>query len=81
MTKEEKKKVLEMPTVATCWEDYSGGVEIKEIQYGIDDYCLCVTQSQTIHPRVHRVKIHYEEERAYVIIDSFRVYMDNCIRC
>lgn len=80
MRKEDKKRILEMPTIATCWEDYPGGVEIKEIEYGIDDYCLCATQTMTDKPSVHRVKIHYDD-RAYINLNGFRVYMDDCLRC
>ena len=78
MNKEEKKAVLEMPTVATCWEDYPGGVEIKDIQYGTEDYCLCVTQTMTSKPRVHRVKIRYAE-RPYISIDGFQIYIRYCV--
>lgn len=80
MSKDEIKRILEMPTVTTSWGDCPGGVEIKDIEYGIEDYCLCVTNTMTSNPRAHRVKIHYAE-RPYIKIDSSRVYMDNCLRC
>lgn len=81
MNKAEKQRVIELPTVATCWEDYPGGVEIKEIEYGIDDYCLCVTQTMTNNPRAHRVKINYSADyRPYISIDGFHIYMDDCLR-
>ena len=80
MRKAEKQRILGLPTTATCWEDYPGGVEIKEIEYGTEDYCLCVTQTMTDNPRVHRVKIIYAD-RPYISIDGFKVYMDDCLRC
>jgi len=79
MNKTEKQRIIATPTIATCWEDYPGGVEIKEIEYGIEDYCLCVTQTMTANPRAHRVLIHYDD-RPYINIDGFRIYMDDCLR-
>lgn len=79
MRKTEKQRILGLPTMATCWEDYPGGVEIKEIEYGIEDYCLCVTQTMTDKPRAHRVKIHYTD-RPYITIDGFQIYMDDCVK-
>ena len=84
MNKAEKQRIINLPTTATCWEDYPGGVEIKEIEYGIEDYCLCVTQTMTDSPRAHRVKIKYTDSnddcRPYISIDGFRIYMEDCLR-
>ena len=81
MTKEEKQSILDMPTIATCWEDYPNGVEIKDIEYGVEDKVLCVTQTMTDHPRCHRVKVVYDGDRSYIVVDGFRIYLDNCLKC
>ena len=83
MRKAEKQEVLKMPTIATCWEEYPGGIEIKKIEYGIDDYCICATQTMTESPRVHRVKIKYtrEESEPYIEVDGFKIFMNMCIKC
>lgn len=81
MTKKEKEEVLAMSTVATCWEDYPGGVEIKDIDYsGIEDRVLCVTQTMTDNPQVHSCKIYYDD-RPYFRIGNYKIYCDDCLRC
>ena len=47
---------------------YSGlnGLEIKGIEYGIDDHVLCVSGAWNGKPKPHRLKIYYTSENAYI---------------
>lgn len=71
-----------------------GGVEIKAIDYGIDDYVYCVSgclcENEDLR-KYHHAKIHYEfsldreDSRPYIkLLDANRkyhkLYLDECLR-
>lgn len=73
-----KKDILNMETIAY----YSGfnGLEIKGIEYGINDYVLCVSGAWNGKPKPHCLKIYYTSENAYIKLNGYRVSLDECIR-
>ena len=73
MTKSEKKNYLNKNTIG-YWCDWRG-VEVKGIEYGINDYAIIVIQEKS----VHRVKIYYGK-RPYIRINNYRFYFDDCLR-
>ena len=73
MTKSEKQNYLNKKTVG-YWCDWMG-IELKDIEYGINDYAIIVIQERS----VHRVKIYYGI-REYIIIRGRRLYFDECLR-
>ena len=79
MTKEEKQAVIEQKAIG-YWADF-GGVEVKTIDYGIEDYLTCVSLVNTDTPRVHYLKIKTSRGgRPYVIIYGHNMYLDECLR-
>ena len=73
MTKLEKQNYLNKNTIG-YWCDWMG-IELKDIEYGINDYAIIVIQEKS----VHRVKIYYGE-REYIRIRGRRLYFDECLR-
>lgn len=74
-----KKDILKMESVAY----YSGfnGLEIKEIEHGIDEHLLCVSGAWGGKETAHRLKIYYTlKGSAYVRLHGYRVPLDECIR-
>ena len=73
-----KKDILKMETIAY----YSGfnGLEIKGIEYDIEDNVLCVSGAWIGKPKPHRLKIYYTSENAYIKLNGYRVPLDECIR-
>lgn len=73
-----KSEILKMETIAY----YSGfnGLEIKGIEYGIDDHVLCVSGAWYGKPKPHRLKIYYTSENAYIKLHGYRIPLDECIR-
>lgn len=65
---------------------YSGlnGLEIKGIEYGIDDFLYCVSNAWyggEAAKRFHRLKIQYDRRgRSFVRLHGYRVPLDECIR-
>ena len=73
MTKSEKQNYLNKNTIG-YWCDWMG-IELKDIEYGINDYAIIVIQEKS----VHRVKIYYGK-RHYIRIYGYRFYFDECFR-
>lgn len=67
---------------------YSGlnGLEIKGIEYGIDDFVYCVSgcwYDGKAARRFHRCKIYYpanEEDSAFFRVHGYKIPLDECIR-
>ena len=73
------ERYKEMKTLA--YVSALGGVEIKDIEYGIYDYLVYLSGAWTGHPAPHRTKIYYTRSgRAYTKCHGYRIYLDNAIR-
>lgn len=62
---------------------YSGlnGLEIKGIEYGINDYIYCVSGAWGGGKAFHRCKIQYTRfGAAFFRVHGYRVPLDECIR-
>lgn len=61
------------------WAGYDG-IEVVDIEYGINDKCLCVTNVSTNNPKAHKVKIHYIGEDPHIVLYGKRYNFSNCLR-
>lgn len=80
MTKKEKAAILEKSTIAY----YSGfsGIEIKAIEYGIEDYAIFVAGAWCSAKSVHRAIIKYTTSgNPYFCYKGIRIPLNECIRC
>ena len=65
---------------------YSGlnGLEIKGIEYGIDDYIYCVSGAWyggKAAKQYHRVKVQYTRKgAAFLRVHGYRIPLNECIR-
>lgn len=79
MRKEEKQYYLEKEYVG-YYSGYSG-IEIKDIQYGIEDYIIFVAGAWCSKKSVHRSKVYYAPSgRDYFRYNGNRIYLDECLR-
>lgn len=79
MTKQEKQAIMDQKTIA-YWTDFNG-VEVKSIEYGIEDYLYCVSLVGSAEPKVHYLKIKTSRGgRPYVILYGRPMYLDECLR-
>ena len=79
----ETREIESLPTVA-YWSAV-GGVEVKKIEHGIEDYVVCVSNAWTKHSSVHRLRVRYtqskiKDPRPYIMIHGYMLYLDECIR-
>lgn len=70
--------ILTMKSVAY----YSGfsGLEIKGVEYGVEDYLLCVSGAWGGKKQPHKLKIYYDNNGgAFVRLHGYKVPLDECI--
>ena len=70
-----KKEICQMVTTAVFTSGIYG-LYLKQVEYGIEDYILFVDYMGG----AHRVKVHYETERAYFNFMGHRIHFDECVR-
>lgn len=80
MTKNEKQVYKSMKTIAY----FSGfdGIEIKTIEYGIEDYIIYTSGAWIGKSEVHKSKIYYTgTENDYFRYGNNHIRLNECIRC
>ena len=78
MTKSEKQKVIDMPSLA--YFSGFGGVEIKSIDY-VDDAVLFVANAWYGKKSVHHSAIRYTRDMVpYFTLNGCRIRLADCIR-
>ena len=79
MTKAEKKAIIEKEYFA--YYSGFGGVELKDIEWGIEDYITFVVGAWCSKPEAHRSKVYYSPNgRDYIRYNGIRIYLDECLR-
>lgn len=76
MLKHEKIEAINAAAVG-YWSAL-GGLELKEIIGS--DYAVVVSRAWTSGKKAHKVIIHYESERPYIVIEGCRYHFDDCLR-
>lgn len=73
-----KKDILDLRTVASV--NVYGGLEIKKIINGYNDYIIVVSGIWNGKPKVHKLKVYYTESDEYFNFDGRRVHLSDCIK-
>lgn len=75
-----KADILNMKSIAY----YSGftGLEIKAVEYGINDYLYCVSGAWGAKSKqsCHKLKIQYDNDGGFVRLHGYKVPINECIR-
>ena len=76
MTK--KEICISNPTFAY----FSGfnGLEVKHIEYGINDYLYCVSGAWYAPKHYHKLKIHYSNDGIYIRFHGYRCFFHDFIK-
>ena len=56
------------------------GLEIHGFDYGIEDFCYCVSNAWRGKRKYHKVKLNYTKDDIYIKIDGDRFYFKDSIR-
>lgn len=78
MTREEKRATITAPAIA--YYSGFGGIEIKSIEYGLDDHIIFVAGAWCSNKTAHRARVYYETETPYFKYNGNRIPLDECIR-
>jgi len=80
MTNETKRKIKEEKTIG-YWS-VLGGLELKKIEYGIEDYAFVVSGAWNGKRNVHKLKIKQSRlgDYVYIQLGNTKYYFDECIR-
>ena len=59
-----------------------GGVEIKHIEYGIEDYVYCVSGvvGSPKNHIYHKLEIYNTEKVSYIRLHGYKIPLDECLR-
>ena len=79
MKKSEKINALNAPAVA--YYSGFGGLEVKQIEYDINDYIIFIAGAWNGRRTAHRARIYYTlTGRAFFRYNDARIPLDECIR-
>lgn len=71
-----RKEIQQAPTVAV-WSRGLAGLEIKGMEYGMEETVLCVWTGDN---SAHRCKVRRGRRGPYFLFHRRRVYLDECLR-
>lgn len=74
-----KEMVMEKETVG--YISACGGIEIKDIVYGIDDHVVFIAHAWGPNTSAHKRKIYYNSNGAYFIFNGTRYKFTEIVRC
>jgi hypothetical protein len=74
------KKELCMNKKSVGYWSACGGVEVKAIDFGIEDFVYCVAGAWNGKKSYHKLKINYNNDDGFVVLNGYRLYLGDCIR-
>lgn len=74
-----KEMVMEKETVG--YISACGGIEIKEIVYGIENHVVFIAHAWGPNTSAHKRKIYYNTHGAYFIYNGQRFNFNEIVRC
>lgn len=78
MNKHEKENYMNKDSIA--YYSGFGGIEIKTIEYGINDSVIFVSGAWCSNKSVHKARIYYGNNKTYFHYGNYRIPFDECIR-
>ena len=74
-----KKEICESNSTFGYYSGF-GGVELKHVEYGINDYIYCVSGAWCSKKSYHKLKVYYNDNGDYIKINGIRIPLNECIR-
>lgn len=57
-----------------------GGLELKKVEYGIDNYIYCVSGAWCGKKSYHKLKVYYGNDSDYMMLHGYKIPLNECIR-
>jgi len=81
MYKEEIEKYKDKDVIAVYPMGNWGGIEILDIEHGIEDYAIARYNYDNVPEKPHRNIIRTNSKgRAFFVLDGRRIYLDECMK-
>lgn len=75
-----KKQICESNESFAYYSGF-GGLELKHIEYGIDDYIFCVSGAWTSKKSYHKLKVYTDNNgESYMKLHGYKIPLSDCIR-
>ena len=75
-----KKQICESNKSFAYYSGF-GGLELKHIEYGIDDYIYCVSGAWTSKKSYHKLKLYTDNNgESYMKLHGYKIPLSDCIR-
>lgn len=74
-----KKQVCLQKKVFAYYSGFSG-LEIHDIEHGIEDYVYCVSGAWSGKKSYHKLKVYHGEEDSYIKLHGYKIPLSECIR-
>lgn len=74
-----KKEICQRSETIAYYSGF-GGLEVKQVQYGIDDSLYCISNAWCANKGYHKLKIHTDSKgNAFVKFKGSKVPLNECI--
>ena len=58
-----------------------GGLELKHIEYGIEDYIYCVSNAWGGAKAYHKLKVYYDNNNnSHIKLNGYKIPLNECIK-
>lgn len=74
------KKEICLSNSSVAYYSGFGGLEVKFIEDGINDYLYCVSGAWSAKKRYHKLKIQGSYDGAYIRLHGYRCFLHDFIR-
>ena len=81
MNKDEKKLYADKKPIAVYGMSNWGGIEILDIEYGVDDYVISRFNFGEPDKTIHKTKITYGANHSTFRVGRYTIRLDECMRC
>lgn len=74
------KKEICMENDSFAYYSGFGGLELKKIEYGIEDHIYCVSGAWTSKKSYHKLKVYYNDNGGYIKLHGYKIPLSECAR-
>ena len=74
-----KKEICQSNETVAYYSGW-GGIEIKEFEYGIEDYIYYVANAWYSPKTYHKSKVYYDSDIPYFKYNNHKIPLNECIR-
>lgn len=74
-----KKEICENNHSFAYWSG-CGGVELKRVEYGVNDYIYCISNAWSGKKSYHRLKVYHDNDGGFLVLHGYKIPLNECIK-